>query len=262
MTDVECKSPSLCAVPAWAYVHLDRRLTAGETKRSAVAEVKGRRSGGPESRRRVEVLRYAEPSYTGLMYETEKYFPTWCEPEDALQVRAAIKTHREVLGRTPIVDRWTFSTNAVAIAGMHGIPCVGFGPAPESVAHTVNDSVPIKQMVQCAAFYAQFGQAYCDLAAGRAHSDSDDVPATWEIERWPTLKGKDYIETQDLSLDELNELLAVAAELKTKFHRGEPTLLLPHQTAFLLFFDKSTRTRNAFEAGDDPARRPRAFPGR
>jgi ornithine carbamoyltransferase len=37
--------------------------------------------------------------------------------------------------------------------------------------------------------------------------------------------------------------------LKAKFRRGEPTQLLPRQTAFLLFFDKSTRTRNAFEAG-------------
>jgi ornithine carbamoyltransferase len=63
------------------------------------------------------------------------------------------------------------------------------------------------------------------------------------------LKGKDYIETQDLSDDELELLLATSAELKAKFRRGEPTLLLPHQTAFLLFFDKSTRTRNAFEAG-------------
>lgn len=63
------------------------------------------------------------------------------------------------------------------------------------------------------------------------------------------LKGKHYIETQDLSLDELNLLLATSDELKAKFHRGEPTLLNLHQTAFLLFFDKSTRTRNAFEAG-------------
>ena len=63
------------------------------------------------------------------------------------------------------------------------------------------------------------------------------------------LKGKDYIETQDLSDDELGLLLDTSAELKAKFHRGEPTLLLAHQTAFLLFFDKSTRTRNAFEAG-------------
>jgi ornithine carbamoyltransferase len=65
----------------------------------------------------------------------------------------------------------------------------------------------------------------------------------------PNLKGKDYIETQDLSDDELEMLLDTASELKQKFHRGEPTLLLAHQTAFLLFFDKSTRTRNAFEAG-------------
>ncbi len=64
-----------------------------------------------------------------------------------------------------------------------------------------------------------------------------------------SLKGKDYIETQDLSDDELALLLDTSAELKAKFHRGEPTPRLPHQTAFLLFFDKSTRTRNAFEAG-------------
>ncbi len=63
------------------------------------------------------------------------------------------------------------------------------------------------------------------------------------------LKGKDYIETQDLSDDELQLLLETSADLKAKFRRGEPTQLLPHQTAFLLFFDKSTRTRNAFEAG-------------
>ena len=63
------------------------------------------------------------------------------------------------------------------------------------------------------------------------------------------LKGRDYIETQDLSVDELELLLDTSAELKAKFHRGEPTLVLPNQTAFLLFFDKSTRTRNAFEAG-------------
>jgi ornithine carbamoyltransferase len=65
----------------------------------------------------------------------------------------------------------------------------------------------------------------------------------------PNLKGRDYIETQDLADDELGLLLDTATELKQKFHRGQPTLVLPNQTAFLLFFDKSTRTRNAFEAG-------------
>jgi ornithine carbamoyltransferase len=64
-----------------------------------------------------------------------------------------------------------------------------------------------------------------------------------------SIKGRDFIETQDLTNDELELLLDTSAELKARFHRGQPTLLLPHQTAFLLFFDKSTRTRNAFEAG-------------
>ena len=64
-----------------------------------------------------------------------------------------------------------------------------------------------------------------------------------------SLVGRDYIETQDLSGDEIEQLLNKTTELKAAFHRGEPTLELPNQTAFLLFFDKSTRTRNAFEAG-------------
>jgi len=169
VTYIDCKTPSVCAVPGQAYIHLDRRLTVGETKKSAVAEVKDaiKRAG---VQAKVEVLRYSRPSYTGLVYETEKYFPMWCEPEDSLSVQAAVRTHHEVLGKPPMVHRWTFSTNAVSIAGMFGIPCVGFGPAPESVAHTVNDSVPIEHLVKCAAFYAGFGPNYCDLAAGRGNS--------------------------------------------------------------------------------------------
>jgi putative selenium metabolism hydrolase len=174
VSHIECKSPSLCAVPGQAYIHLDRRLTTGDTKQSAVAEVKDavKRAGVKAD---VEVLRYAVPSYTGLVYPTEKYFPTWCEDEDAVQVQAAVKTHRDVLGTAATVHRWTFSTNGVAIAGLHGIPCVGFGPAPESVAHTVDDSVPIEHLVKCAAFYAGFPQAYCDLAAGRPNETNMSV---------------------------------------------------------------------------------------
>jgi putative selenium metabolism hydrolase len=163
---IDCKTPSLCAVPGQAYIHLDRRLTVGDTKKSAVAEVKDAvRRAGVDAK--VEVLRYSRPSYTGLVYETEKYFPMWCEPEDSLPVQSAVKAYHDVLGKTPTVHRWTFSTNAVSIAGMFGIPCVGFGPAPESVAHTVNDSVPIEHLVTCAAFYAAFPTTYCHLATSK-----------------------------------------------------------------------------------------------
>lgn len=64
-----------------------------------------------------------------------------------------------------------------------------------------------------------------------------------------TLKGKDYISTQDWTEEEIEIALETASDLKKKFKNGEPHLYLPDKTIFLLFFDKSTRTRNSFEAG-------------
>ncbi|TMK46235.1 MAG: ornithine carbamoyltransferase [Actinobacteria bacterium] len=63
------------------------------------------------------------------------------------------------------------------------------------------------------------------------------------------LRGRDYIETLDWTTEEIEEALGLASELKEKFHRGEPHRLLSDRTLFMLFLDKSTRTRNAFEAG-------------
>jgi len=64
-----------------------------------------------------------------------------------------------------------------------------------------------------------------------------------------SLRGRDYIETADFSNDEIDLLLQTAADLKRKFKSGLPHKLLPDKTIFLFFFDKSTRTRNSFEAG-------------
>jgi N-acetylornithine carbamoyltransferase len=64
-----------------------------------------------------------------------------------------------------------------------------------------------------------------------------------------TLAGKDYIETIEWTIPELEETLAVAAELKQARREGKPMRLLPDKTLYMLFLDKSTRTRNAFETG-------------
>ncbi len=63
------------------------------------------------------------------------------------------------------------------------------------------------------------------------------------------LVGRDFIETIDWTVEEIEEALAVSAELKTAFRNGTPHRLLPDKTLFMLFLDKSTRTRNAFESG-------------
>ena len=64
-----------------------------------------------------------------------------------------------------------------------------------------------------------------------------------------TLRGRDWLMTQDWNDEEIEIALDTAEQLKAEFRTGVPTLHLPHKTLFLIFFDKSTRTRNSFEAG-------------
>jgi putative selenium metabolism hydrolase len=161
---IRSTSPSLCAVADSCTIHLDRRLTRGETLESAVGEVEGlesvRRAGA-----KVTVLDYTRPAYTGLVYPTKKYYPTWVMDEDHRAVSAAARAATQALGRRPAVDKWTFSTNGVATCGMFGIPTVGFGPANEVHAHTPDDQCPVEHLTLAAQFYALFGKTYLDEKA-------------------------------------------------------------------------------------------------
>ena len=153
VTEIRSVSPSLCAVPGACSIHLDRRLTAGETKESAVAEVKA--LPGAEDAE-VEILNYDTPSYTGLRYPMEKYYPTWVLDEAHPLAQAAIATYEALWKKAPIVDKWTFSTNGVGSMGLMGVPTIGFGPGEEDVAHSVVERVPIRDLVEAAQFYAAF----------------------------------------------------------------------------------------------------------
>jgi len=62
-------------------------------------------------------------------------------------------------------------------------------------------------------------------------------------------KGRDYITTEEWTGEEIETLLEVSADLKRRFKARVPHRYLPDKTIFLMFFDKSTRTRNSFEAG-------------
>lgn len=63
------------------------------------------------------------------------------------------------------------------------------------------------------------------------------------------LRGRDYIETKDWTVAEIELALALSARLKELKRQGAPHRLLADKTLFMMFFDKSTRTRNSMEAG-------------
>ncbi len=63
------------------------------------------------------------------------------------------------------------------------------------------------------------------------------------------LKGKHFLTCDTWTKQELDTVFETSFDLKKKFAREEPTILLPHKTLFMIFFEQSTRTRNSMEAG-------------
>jgi len=152
-------SPSRCAVADGCWISLDRRLTHGETWEGAIAQIVDlpavRRHGAT-----VSLYDYRATAWTGKEYGQECYFPTWVVPEDSPEVQAAAAAHRALFGE-PRIDKWTFSTNGVAIAGRHGIPVVGVGPGREAQAHAADEVTWKDDLVRCAALYSVLPTLYC-----------------------------------------------------------------------------------------------------
>ena len=203
VSEIFFTSPSRCAVADSCAVSVDRRMTAGETWQSCLEEIRALpavRKYGDDVK--VSMYTYSRPSWTGEVYETECYFPTWINREDAPHVRALAEAHRALFGPErvghadpdpardamglragrPLIDKWTFSTNGVAIQGRYGIPCVGFGPGAESQAHAPNEITWKGDLVTCAALYAAVPGLYRpeDKTAGlsqyRAGKTDSDIP--------------------------------------------------------------------------------------
>ena len=170
VSEIFYTSPSRCAVADSCAISIDRRMTAGETYQYCLKQIEDLPSVKKyKNDVKVSMYKYNRPSWTGEVYETECYFPTWINSETAPHVKAVTDSYKKVWGDKRIysddeskknregknlVDKWTFSTNCVSIQGRYGIPCVGFGPGAESQAHAPNEITWKQDLVVCAVTYA------------------------------------------------------------------------------------------------------------
>ena len=176
VSEIFFTSPSRCAVADSCSVSLDRRMTAGETWESCLDEIRALpavQKYGDDVK--VSMYEYSRPSYKGLTYPIECYFPTWVIPEDHDVTKALEESYKNLFGEArigaeetlemrtarPLTDKWTFSTNGVSIMGRNGIPCIGFGPGAEAQAHAPNEKTWKQDLVTCAAVYAALPTVYC-----------------------------------------------------------------------------------------------------
>lgn len=165
VSEIFYTSPSRCAVADGCTISIDRRLTTGEDKELALGQIRDL-PAVKAAKGEVSMYTYERPSYTGLVYPSDCYFPTWRIDEDDLVTRVAAETYQSLFNQKPHVDKWTFSTNGVSITGMFGIPCIGFGPGKEAEAHAPNEKTWKADLVRCAAFYAAMPQIYLKKKEG------------------------------------------------------------------------------------------------
>lgn len=159
VSEIFFTSPSRCAVADSCAISIDRRLTDGETFQLALDQIAALPSVVKYAAK-VSMYSYNRPSYKNLVYPTECYFPTWVIPGDHPATTAIVEAYEGMYG-TPLVDKWTFSTNGVSIMGRYGIPCIGFGPGKEAQAHAPNERTWKADLVRCAAVYAALPSLYC-----------------------------------------------------------------------------------------------------
>ncbi len=154
VSSILSRGPSMCSVPDFCELHIDRRLTLNETQQSVLKEIKNiflRAYSDAE----VTVPKYNGTSWKNTKFEVEAYFPTWVLEENHPLVISGLKTMGEI-GLEPENNVWKFSTNGVASAGQLGIPTIGFAPGLEELAHSSKEEIKLNDLLTATNFYTLF----------------------------------------------------------------------------------------------------------
>lgn len=150
---------SKCAVPDYCKIMIDRRLTYGETPELAVKEIENlpsvKRYGA-----KVKIEQFCKKAYTGVEYNIPCKFPTWKMDVEHKLCTTAKAVAEDVRKEIVEYGAWKFSTNGVAICGMYHIPCIGLGPGNEEQAHSIDEYVSKKQIVQALECYVKIAIKY------------------------------------------------------------------------------------------------------
>lgn len=156
VTDAEARTASINAVPDQFTIYIDRRMTLSETREEVIAQVRGLIPDYLQEEIQVEELFYDTPSYTGFTFPVPKFYPPWLLEDSHPLTQAAQQTVELLWNEKRELGTWDFSTNGTYWAGKAGIPSIGFGPGNEKFAHTIEEQVPLDEVVAAAEFYALF----------------------------------------------------------------------------------------------------------
>ena len=94
-----------------------------------------------------------EVCWTGEAIAAKRYFPAWLIDEDNEYVQKALAGLKKAGIEAPI-SHFSFCTNGSHFCGEAGIPCIGYGPSLESLAHVRDEYIEIEQLTKACRGFA------------------------------------------------------------------------------------------------------------
>ena len=149
LTNIECETPSLNAIPVRTSVYIDRRTVKGEDEEFLKREMEELVAGTDAT---WEIFKVLRTSWTGMDVVFNSFLPSWDIDTDHELSKAAFNAYHEINGKAPEITFWDFSTNGVASAKM-GIPTIGYGPGDEKLAHCKDEFCPVEDIIDACQFY-------------------------------------------------------------------------------------------------------------
>jgi len=155
VSNIKSEAPSMCSVPDKCQIHIDRRMTVGENEETVLNELREiAKSVNVEAD--IQVPIYSGKGWTGLNFTNKAYFPTWYFEEEHDIVKSGLEAASIALEKEAKSGFWSFSTNGVSVAGMKGIPTIGFAPGDESLAHSSKEFIVLEDLYKAVIFYTLF----------------------------------------------------------------------------------------------------------
>ena len=147
--------PGASVVPALCRATFDRRTLTGENAAVILGQeaIARAREKIPGLKARTYLAEGKEVCWTGEAIAAKRYFPAWLIDEDNEYVQKALAGLKKAGIEAPI-SHFSFCTNGSHFCGEAGIPCIGYGPSLESLAHVRDEYIEIEQLTKACRGFA------------------------------------------------------------------------------------------------------------
>ena len=143
--------PGASVVPSLCRATFDRRTLVGEDEAVILGQVNEAIARAQETHPGLKARCYLaegeEKCWTGETIRAKRYFPAWVVDEDSELVQGAMKGLKDA-GIEAKLSHFAFCTNGSSFCGEAGIPCIGYGPSLESLAHVRDEYIEIDQLTK------------------------------------------------------------------------------------------------------------------